>query len=99
MAKRVENSDIFSFASTRYGALRVINSDDIISKSLRLYGEWAQLEIEIVSSFLSPGQVVIDVGAYIGTHSLAFSKAVGTSGRVLAFEPREPIAAILQDNI
>ena len=99
MAKRVENNGIFSFASTRYGALRVINTDDVISESLRLYGEWAQLEIEIVSSFISPGQLVIDVGAFIGTHSLAFSNVVGASGRILAFEPRAPIAAILQDNI
>lgn len=37
-----------------------------------------------------PGGVVIDLGAYSGLTSIAFSKAVGRHGRVLALEP-DPI--------
>lgn len=32
-------------------------------------------------------KVVIDVGSHIGYHSFAFSKLVGSNGKVIAFEP------------
>jgi FkbM family methyltransferase len=35
-----------------------------------------------------PGDVVVDVGANIGTHTLALSRIVGPSGVVYAFEPQ-----------
>jgi len=78
-----------SVVDSRYGSLRVIDTDFIISRSLTLYGEWAQGEIDLLSLFISSGDVVIDAGSFIGTHALAFAAIVGTSGRVLAFEPRK----------
>jgi FkbM family methyltransferase len=39
---------------------------------------------------LRPGDLVIDIGANIGWHSLLAAAAVGETGRVLAFEP-EPV--------
>ena len=88
-----------SVVDSRYGSLRVIDTDSIISRSLTLYGEWAQREIDLLSLFISSGDVVIDAGSFIGTHALAFAAIVGTSGRVLAFEPRKSFAAILRENI
>ena len=35
----------------------------------------------------SPGDIVYDVGAYCGVSTCMFSKLVGESGRVIAFEP------------
>jgi FkbM family methyltransferase len=40
-------------------------------------------------SACGPGDVVWDVGANIGHYSLSFSKSVGPSGKVFAFEPGE----------
>jgi FkbM family methyltransferase len=37
--------------------------------------------------FLQRGNVVIDVGAHVGRHLSRFVECVGTSGRVIAFEP------------
>jgi FkbM family methyltransferase len=34
---------------------------------------------------------VLDVGAHIGTHTIKLAKAVGPSGRVIAFEPQPKI--------
>ncbi len=39
---------------------------------------------------LSPGAVVLDLGAYSALSSIAFSKAVGATGKVVALEP-DPI--------
>lgn len=36
---------------------------------------------------LKPGEVVLDLGAYSGLTAIAFSKAVGPSGRVISVEP------------
>jgi FkbM family methyltransferase len=80
----------------RFGALFVEAQEDLISKSLMLYGEWAQVEINLILNFIQPGGVVLDVGGYIGTHSLAFSRFVGPNGRVLTFEPQSVPRAALQ---
>jgi FkbM family methyltransferase len=45
-----------------------------------------------------PGGVIVDVGAGIGTDTLAFAKAVGPSGRVLAIEAHPETFARLQKN-
>jgi FkbM family methyltransferase len=83
---------------TRYGPFRVIDTDLTISKSIKLYGEWAQIEIELLANFISPGDVVIDAGAFIGTHTVAFSALVGPAGSVISFEPRKAFARILKEN-
>ena len=48
---------------------------------------------------LRPGDVVFDVGANIGTHTIAFAKVVGNEGRVAAFEPEPVTAERLERNV
>ena len=87
-----------SLIATRYGKFNIIDTDSIISGSLQLYGEWAQQEIDLLALFISPGSVVVDVGAFIGTHARAFSEFVGVTGKVLAFEPRQATGIYLIEN-
>jgi FkbM family methyltransferase len=84
---------------TRFGNIEALDSDQIIGESLRRYGEWAQLELEALAHFLRPGDHVYDVGANIGTHTLAFARFVGVEGRVVAFEPRPELFGLLSANI
>jgi FkbM family methyltransferase len=42
---------------------------------------------EALLQILRPGQIVFDIGANIGYYTLLASQQVGSSGRVLAFEP------------
>lgn len=44
-------------------------------------------EIGILPKFVFPGSIVIDVGANCGQYTYPLSKLVGTSGKVLSFEP------------
>jgi FkbM family methyltransferase len=85
--------------ATRYGRMEILPDDQIVCASLVDYGEWAQLEIDMMRSFISPGAVVLDAGAFIGTHTLAFADKVGPKGRVYAFEPRAHIHRLLETNI
>jgi FkbM family methyltransferase len=45
---------------------------------------------------LEPGMTMIDVGANIGLLSLAAARCVGPTGKVLAFEPEERFATLLE---
>jgi FkbM family methyltransferase len=84
---------------TRYGKMFVMDSDQIISKSLIEYGEWSHGEIKVLEQVIKPGMKVLDIGANIGTHTLAFSKAVGPNGVVLSFEPQPAIFGLLTVNV
>jgi FkbM family methyltransferase len=81
----------------RYGTMLALPSDNVISKSLRIYGEWAEHELSILRTFISAGATVIDVGANIGTHTLPFSRWVKT-GRVVAIEAQPAVCEILRLN-
>lgn len=87
------------FVDTRYGAMECLEGDSIVSSSLIKYGEWAQSELDLLSKIILPGQTVLDVGAFLGTHTLAFSRMVGSNGNVHSFEPRSDIRAILECNV
>ncbi len=84
---------------TRYGKFVSHGSSDLIGKSLELYGEWAQNEIDFISQFIRSGDVVLDVGSHIGVHSRAFSELVGKNGVVHAFEPNPTTQRFLINNI
>jgi len=81
----------------RYGKMLTFRNDEVIGRSLRLYGEWAQHELSYLRRFVIAGRDVVDVGANIGTHTIAFSKWVG-SGRVIALEPQSFVASVLEAN-
>jgi FkbM family methyltransferase len=44
-------------------------------------------ELTQLLRLLRPGQVFVDIGANIGTYSIRASQALGSSGKVFAFEP------------
>jgi len=72
----------------RHGWFMYNLNDRFVSRSLNLYGEWAEPELAFIAQFIKPGDVVLDVGAHIGTHAVFFAQAVGPQGRVFAFEPQ-----------
>jgi FkbM family methyltransferase len=61
----------------------------------------SRAEAQVEDAFLAllrPGDVVYDVGANIGWYSLLAARAVGASGRVLAFEPTVQNASLATAN-
>ena len=85
---------------TKRGPLAFFRHDTgALTQSLQAYGEWAELEIGFCSRFLTPGDTVLDVGAYIGTHSVAFAECVGPAGQVYSFEAQPASFALLAHNL
>jgi FkbM family methyltransferase len=101
--KQVTESEItnviYQEISGRYGRMNFLANDSVIGSSLRLYGEWAELELQFCKNFIKDGDVVLDIGAYIGTHALAFSNFVGPEGQVHSFEPQRISFQILKQNL
>jgi FkbM family methyltransferase len=83
----------------KHGILIYNPNDTFIGRSVEAYGEWSEFEIEFLARFIQEGQTVIDVGANIGTHTLAFSNMVGKHGKVFSFEAQPRLEAILAENI
>lgn len=83
----------------RHGVMIYNDHDTFIGKSLRTYGEWCESELELLGQLLRPGDVVCDIGANIGTHTIFFAKRVGEAGRVLALEPQRQAFQLLCANV
>ena len=75
-------------AATRYGGMDYYADDYYIGASLEMYGEYSELEIDLLRRIIKPGWTVVDAGANIGALTLAFAEMVGTDGIVHAFEPQ-----------
>lgn len=50
-------------------------------------GSWSEPELDIALAATRSGDTVLDVGANFGLYCYHLSKAVGSTGRVVAFEP------------
>ena len=84
---------------TRYGTL-IYNKNDVrVGRSIELYGEYCERAIVVFDQMLSPGQIVIDIGANIGWQTLFFARKVGPEGNVLAFEPQRLVFQTLCGNM
>lgn len=82
----------------RYGRLYHYSNDLFIGNSIRLYGEYCEAEIQVMRRYLKKDAVVYDIGANIGSHSVAFSKLF-PEGQIIAFEPNPKHYQILCMNI
>ena len=91
--------NVIETKSCRYGLMSFFKNDTIISRSLKEYGEWAQAEIEFLLALVSSRDTVLDIGAFIGTHTLAFAKRVSGGGEVYAFEPQPFFFEVLKKNV
>lgn len=70
---------------TRYGQLIASRNDIYIGRGLFEYGEFSEAEVEFFRKVIQKNDIVCDVGANIGTHTLAFSRL---ARHVYAFEPQ-----------
>jgi len=84
---------------TRYGLMLYNVNDLFVGRSLDIYGEFSEAEVELFRQIVRPGATVVDVGANIGAHTLFFAGTVGKTGLVLAFEPQRVVFQMLCANM
>lgn len=83
----------------RYGLMIYNQLDQWVGRSLGEYGEFSESEVILFKKTISSGDVVLDVGANTGSHTVAFSRIVGEKGIVLGFEPERNNFYTLAGNI
>lgn len=83
----------------RYGQMLYNLNDIYMGRSFELYGEFSEGEVELFRQIVQPGQVVVEIGANIGAHTVFFARQVGPQGVVLAFEPQRVIFQTLCANL
>jgi GT2 family glycosyltransferase len=83
----------------KYGFIETAPGDSIVSEALRFYGEWAERQLCVMRRFIEPQSVVADIGASIGTRTVAFARWVDHDGHVHAYEFRAEALPVLERNI
>ncbi len=83
----------------RYGTMVYNINDWGIGQALDRYGEFSEGEAEVFRQIVRPGDVVFDVGANIGAHTVLFASLVGPAGVVIAFEPQRILFQTLCANM
>jgi len=70
-----------------------------IERELFFKGHYYKCVTDIINKIVKSGDVILDIGANIGTRSLIMGKSVGHMGNVFAFEPHPDVFKRLNDNI
>lgn len=82
--------------NARHGDFYIFEDDIFISKSLEMYGEWSEGEMEIYKACIKPDMAVIEVGSHIGTFTVPISKLCKA---VYSFEPQRTVHQVLNTNL
>ena len=96
---RLLTNGYVSIKQCRHGFFMYNLNDLFVGKAMDIYGEWSEAELACLGQILKSGDVVIDVGANIGTHTVFFSKKVSPGGMVYSFEPQRITFEFLCANV
>lgn len=79
-----------------------LNLEEGIDLAIYLFGAFERSTQRAFARLIKPGDVVLDVGANIGAHTLRLAEAVRPTGKVIAVEPTEyafrRLTQLLTDN-
>ena len=72
----------------RHGRFLANPADMYLGRSMITYGEFSELEWQLLARLVRPDAVVIEAGANMGSFTVPLAKAAGLPGMVYAFEPQ-----------
>jgi len=79
--------------------MRLGATDDRVTRSLRLYGEYAEGEVVLLRQLIKSGGQILDLAAHIGELTLPLAERVGPVGTVTAYEPEQSAYRVLRANV
>ena len=99
--RKVKNYS-FSHLQTDYAEVfgnKLFLSKKGLALAISHYGTYEKLEAKVMEEKIKVGNIVVDVGANIGLHTLNMARIVGNTGQVFAFEPDPSNFKILGKNV
>jgi len=75
------------------------NVEEAVINAIKRGNIWEKKLHNNYKDIILPGNTVLDIGAYLGTHTVAFSQLVGETGKVISFEPQTEIFTLLEKTI
>ena len=83
----------------RHGLFLANENDIYVGRALIDYGEYSELEWRFLERYCAPGNVVVEIGANVGSHTVGMAKSVGAGGRLVAIEPQPFVFQTLCANL
>ena len=84
-----DSRTIYKLVNARHGQFLVNPLDTYIGKAIDVYGEYCEIEWLLLEQVLFNGKDAVEVGANIGTHTVAIANKLAKMGRrLLAIEPQ-----------
>ena len=91
--------------NSAYGPIIINTNDRYIGRSIEMYGSWAADDIELIKSIIrlqleeKDSVKFYDVGANIGTHTVALAREFDTKISVRSFEAQRQLYYMLCGNV
>lgn len=92
-------AELYTLVAARHGRFFINRNDTYVGQSLQRYGEWSEPEIALFGQLVRPGDVVLEAGSNIGSHTVWLSRQVGPQGAVHAYEPARHTFQLLCANL
>ena len=84
---------------TRSGIRWALDLNEGIDFAIYLLGAFERSTVNTLKRLVKEGDVVFDIGANIGAHTLFLAQSVGDTGHVFAFEPSDYAFVKLKSNL
>lgn len=92
-------SDQLCLEILRTGEYIYVYPNDYIGRMVSFFGDLDPYVTDFILRNIEPGDVVIDIGANLGTITLPAASIVGKEGKVIAFEPNKNVVIALEKSI
>ena len=96
---KIESNNVEYLNGTVFRTYYPGDTDEAVIKAVKRGNIWEKKLLTHYKKLIKEGDTVLDIGAYLGTHSLAFSQLVGGRGEVLSFEPQDNIFKLLKKTV
>lgn len=83
----------------KWGYMIWPSNDNVVGRSLELYGEYSPVETKLLCGVAQPGMTVVEVGANIGAISVPVARKLGDAGMLIALEPQVVLNKLLIANL